>query len=278
MKRIVSHPIWNTAIALLPACCAGLILFGVPALVVLLTCILSALLAEAVFNVCVHKEQTLHDCSAVVTGVLIALNLSADTPLWQCALGSVFAVVVVKGLFGGLGKNIVNPAAAAIVFLTLAFGASTGTAPKAAADPSLWGRFLGLHNGMIGQTCSVALLAGGLYLILRRVIRWYVPVIFLGTVFLCFLIFTGNAADALLQVLSGGVILAAVFMASDPVTTPHTRLGRILFCVGAGVLASVIRQFGSYSEGVFTAILTMNLLTPLLETWTEKMTRGGDPV
>ncbi|MCH5353624.1 MAG: RnfABCDGE type electron transport complex subunit D [Acutalibacter sp.] len=280
MNDSAQKPIWNTAAALLPAGTAGLILFGVPALLVLLTCILSALLAEFLFNLCIHKKQTLSDGSALVTGLLIALNLSADTPLWQCAVGSVFAIVAVKGLFGGLGKNIVNPCAAAIVFLTLAFGASTGTAPKFMGStdsrPSLWEVFLGAHSGMIGQTCAAALLIGGLYLVLRRVIRWYVPVSFLLTVFLCYLVFTGNAADALLQVLSGGVILAAVFLISDPVTTPGTRLGKIIFCVAAGVLTAAVRQFGPYQESVFTAVLTMNLLTPLLEHWTKDKKSGGD--
>ena len=280
MNDSAQKPIWNTAAALLPAGTAGLILFGVPALLVLLTCILSALLAEFLFNLCIHKKQTLSDGSALVTGLLIALNLSADTPLWQCAVGSVFAIVAVKGLFGGLGKNIVNPCAAAIVFLTLAFGASTGTAPKFMGStdsrPSLWEVFLGAHCGMIGQTCAAALLIGGLYLVLRRVIRWYVPVSFLLTVFLCYLVFTGNAADALLQVLSGGVILAAVFLISDPVTTPGTRLGKIIFCVAAGVLTAAVRQFGPYQESVFTAVLTMNLLTPLLEHWTKDKKSGGD--
>ena len=280
MNDSAQKPIWNTAAALLPAGTAGLILFGVPALLVLLTCILSALLAEFLFNLCIHKKQTLSDGSALVTGLLIALNLSADTPLWQCAVGSVFAIVAVKGLFGGLGKNIVNPCAAAIVFLTLAFGASTGTAPKFMGStdsrPSLWEVFLGAHSGMIGQTCAAALLIGGLYLVLRRVIRWYAPVSFLLTVFLCYLVFTGNAADALLQVLSGGVILAAVFLISDPVTTPGTRLGKIIFCVAAGVLTAAVRQFGPYQESVFTAVLTMNLLTPLLEHWTKDKKSGGD--
>lgn len=279
MKHLVQNPIGNTAIALLPACCAALILFGVPALLILLTCILSALLAEVIFNYCIHKRPLLSECSSLVTGLLIALNLSADTPLWQCALGAVFAVVVVKGLFGGLGKNIVNPAAAALVFLMLAFGASAGTAPKGAAGteaaPSLWELFIGAHSGMIGQTCAAALLAGGLYLVLRRVIHWYVPVTFLLTVFLSYLVFTGNAADTLSQVLSGGVILAAVFLTGDPVTTPQTAPGKIIFCIGAGLLTFVLRQFGPYPEGVFTAILTMNLLTPLLENWTAKSVSGG---
>ena len=281
METSAQKPIWNVVIALLPACCAGLILFGVPALLVVVTCVLSALLAEIVFTLCVHKPQTVSDGSALVTGLLIALNLSADTPLWHCAIGSVFAVVAVKCLFGGLGKNIVNPAAAAMVFLTLAFGAPNGTAPKflgsAEVRPSFGELFLGEHIGMIGQTCAAALLLGGLYLVLRRVIRWYVPVTFLGTVFLCALLFTGNAADALLQVLSGGTVLAAVFLTSDPVTTPNARLGKILFCVGAGVLTAAVRQFGPYQESVFTAILTMNLLTPLLEHWTAKTIPGGDP-
>lgn len=287
----------DVVIALVPAAIMGVILFGVQALLVLATCVVAAVLGEALFNLCAHKKQTIKDCSAVVTGLLLGLNLSTNVPLWQCAVGSVFAVVVVKGLFGGLGKNIVNPAIAARVLMLLTFGAVGGGAnpvrfvelegsatPLAALNtgvaglesaPSLKDLFLGLHGGAIGETCAAALLIGFVYLVARKVIKWYVPVSFMGTVFVCYLVFAGDPVYALAQVLAGGLVLGAVFMATDYVTTPTTGAGRVLFCVGAGLITFAIRQFGSYPEGVSISILVMNLFTPFLEQWTAKKTLGG---
>lgn len=291
-----SNIMLDVVIALVPAAIAAVVLFGLQALLIILTCIASAVLAEVLFNLCVHKKQTVFDFSAVVTGLLLALNLSINVPLWQCALGSVFAIVVVKGLFGGLGKNIVNPAIAARVFMLLTFGAVGGGAMPTLVEleatatplaelnkgvegletaPSMMDLFLGVHGGAIGETCAVALLVGFLYLVVRRVIKWYVPVSFVATVFLCYLVFTGDATYALAQVLAGGLILGAVFMATDYVTTPDTGLGRVIFCIGCGLLTFAIRQFGSYPEGVSISILTMNLFTPFIETWTTKKTLGG---
>lgn len=287
----------DVVIALVPAAIMGVVLFGTKALLVLATCVVAAVAGEAIFNLCVHKKQTIKDCSAVVTGLLLGLNLSTNVPLWQCAVGSIFAVVVVKGLFGGLGKNIVNPAIAARVLMLLTFGAVGGGAnpvrfvelestatPLAAlktgvdglsAAPSLKDLFLGLHGGAIGETCAAALLIGFVYLVVRKVIKWYVPVSFMGTVFVCYLVFSGDPVYALAQVLAGGLVLGAVFMATDYVTTPTTGAGRVLFCVGAGLITFAIRQFGSYPEGVSISILVMNLFTPFLEQWTAKKTLGG---
>lgn len=287
----------DVVIALVPAAIMGVVLFGTQALLVLATCVIAAVLGEALFDLCAHKKQTIKDCSAVVTGLLLGLNLSTNVPLWQCAVGSVFAVVVVKGLFGGIGKNIVNPAIAARVLMLLTFGAVGGGAnpvrfvelestatPLAAlktgvdglsAAPSLKELFLGLHGGAIGETCAAALLIGFVYLVVRKVIKWYVPVSFMGTVFVCYLVFSGDPVYALAQVLAGGLVLGAVFMATDYVTTPTTGAGRVLFCVGAGLITFAIRQFGSYPEGVSISILVMNLFTPFLEQWTAKKTLGG---
>lgn len=287
----------DVVIALVPAAIMGVVLFGTKALLVLATCVVAAVAGEAIFNLCVHKKQTIKDCSAVVTGLLLGLNLSTNVPLWQCAVGSIFAVVVVKGLFGGIGKNIVNPAIAARVLMLLTFGAvggganpvrfveleSTATplsALKAGVDglsaaPSLKDLFLGLHGGAIGETCAAALLIGFVYLVVRKVIKWYVPVAFMGTVFVCYLVFTQDPVYALAQVLAGGLVLGAVFMATDYVTTPTTGAGRVLFCVGAGLITFAIRQFGSFPEGVSISILVMNLFTPFLEQWTAKKTLGG---
>lgn len=296
----------DVAIALLPATAVGIIFFGLQALWVVLTCVASAVIAEAIFNLCVGKKQTVGDFSAVVTGLLLGLNLSINVPLWQCAVGSVFAIVVVKGFFGGLGKNIVNPAIAARVFMLLTFGAvgaavkiaplfdlgfmgqavpeiAAGATPLASLNqgataeaPSVLQLLVGAHGGTIGETCGIALLIGYAYLVARKVIKWYVPAAYIATVFACYFLFCGfNATFALQHVLAGGLLLGAIFMATDYVTTPNTGSGRVLFCVGAGLLTFAIRKFGSFPEGVSIAILTMNLLTPFISSWTKRKTLGG---
>ena len=285
----------DVVIAMLPASAAAVALFGLKALWIMLTCVAAAVLSELVFNLCVHKKQTVGDFSAVVTGLLLALNLSTNVPLWQCAVGSVFAIVVVKCFFGGLGKNIVNPAITARVFMLLTFSAvAGGAAPtiveltssatpletlnqgvEMAKSVSLMDLFLGTHGGAIGETCVVALLVGFAYLVLRKVIKWYVPMAFIATVFLCYFCFTLDVTYALQQVLAGGLVLGAVFMVTDYVTTPATPWGRVIFCVGCGLVTFLIRQFGSYPEGVSISILAMNLLVPFIEKWTTRKTLGG---
>jgi len=288
----------DVTIALIPAAVAGIIIFGISALWTILACVVSAVLAEYIFNLCARKKQTVGDLSAVVTGLLLALNLSTAVPLWQCVVGSVFAIVVVKCFFGGIGKNIVNPAITARVFMLLTFGAvgavalptvveitsgatplaalNQGTEIAAAEAPSVMDLFLGLHGGAIGETCGLALLLGFAYLVARKVIKWYVPASFVATTFLCYLISGGfDVTFALQHVLAGGLLLGAIFMATDYVTTPNTGLGRVVFCVGAGLLTFAIRQFGMFPEGVSIAILTMNLLTPFISDFTKKKTLGG---
>ena len=288
----------DVVIAMLPATIAGIVIFGISALWTVLTCVISAVVAEWLFNLCAGKKQTIGDLSAVVTGLLLALNVSTAVPLWQCVVGSVFAIVVVKCLFGGIGKNIVNPAITARVFMLLTFGAvgavalptvveiTTGATPLAALNqgaevgaaeaPSLMDLFLGLHGGAIGETCAAALLLGFVYLVVRKVIKWYVPVSFVATTFLCYFLFCGfDAYFALQHVLAGGLLLGAIFMATDYVTTPNTGSGRVVFCIGAGLLTFAIRQFGMFPEGVSIAILTMNLLTPFICDFTKKKTLGG---
>ncbi len=288
----------DVVIAMLPATVAGIVIFGIKALFTTLVCVASAVAAEYIFNLCVHKPQTVGDFSAVVTGLLLALNLSTAVPLWQCAIGSVFAIVVVKCLFGGLGKNIVNPAITARVFMLLTFSAvaavatptiveiTAGATPLATLNqgaeiaakqaPSLVDLFLGLHGGAIGETCALALLIGFAYLVVRKVIKWYVPAAYVGTVFACYFLFCGfDVVFALQHVLAGGLLLGAIFMATGYVTTPTTNKGRVVFCVGAGLLTFAIRQFGMYPEGVSIAILTMNLLTPFINDFTKRKTLGG---
>ena len=286
----------DVIIALIPAAIAGVVIFGLSALWTILVCIAATVLSEFLFNLCAGKKQTIGDLSAVVTGLLLALNLSTNVPLWQCALGGVFAMVIVKGCFGGIGKNLVNPAIAARVFLLLCFTGTVagGAAPladltasatplvtinqgaEAAKSISLSSLFLGSYGGAIGETCTIALLLGFVYLVARKVIKWYVPFSFAATVFVCAFLFGGfDAGYALQHVLSGGLLLGAIFMATDYVTTPATGSGRVLFCVGAGILTYLIRRFGGYPEGVSIAILTMNLFTPFISDLTKKKTLGG---
>ena len=288
----------DVTIALLPAAVAGIVIFGIQALWTILACVISAVAAEFLFNLCTRKKQTVGDFSAVVTGLLLALNLSTAVPLWQCVIGSVFAIILVKCLFGGLGCNIVNPAIAARVFMLLTFGAvgavanpvivelTTSATPLAALNqgaevaaaeaPSIMNLFLGLHGGTIGETCAVALLIGFAYMVIRKVIKWYVPVTYIATVFVCYLLSGGfDVTFALQHVLAGGLLLGAIFMATDYVTTPSSNLGRVVFCVGCGLLTFAIRQFGMFPEGVSIAILTMNLLTPFITDFTKRKTLGG---
>ena len=277
----------DVIIALLPATVAGVVLFGWKALITILVCVGTAVLSEFLFNLIVKKQQTVTDLSAIVTGLILALSLPAKAGIFHCIVGSVFAIVVVKCLFGGIGCNFANPAATARVFLLIAFSASIGgaTAPtiggtdlvatatpleiiKLGTDaelPSLLNMFLGNHAGAIGEASALALLLGGVYLIIRRVIKWQVPVIYIATVFLLSLIIKQDLTIALYQVLGGGLVLAAFFMITDYSTTPINTLGKMVFAFGCGVITVLIRFWGSYPEGISFAILLMNILSPYIE-------------
>ena len=283
----------DVIIALLPAAVASAVIFGMRANVILLACIVSAVLAEFLFNLITRHEQTVGDLSAVVTGLLLGLNLSTNVPIWQCVIGSVFAVVVVKGLFGGLGRNFANPAITARVFMLIAFSSVAGGALPAVVEleasatpleqlangasqlPSLLDMFIGTYGGAIGETCTAALLLGFVYLLIRKVIRWHIPVVFIGTVFVCYLIASGDFVFALYQILGGGLFLGAIFMATDYVSSPITTKGRVVFALGCGLLTFIIRYFCSYPEGVSFSILIMNLLVPYIERFTGNKPLGG---
>ena len=284
----------DVIIALLPAAVAAVVLYGLPALWMILVCVVSAVASEILFNLCTGKAQSVGDLSAVVTGLLLALNLSTRVPLWQCVLGSVFAIVLVKCAFGGIGRNFANPAITARVFLLAAFSSTVagGAFPKAvdavssatpleligvegAELPSLLDMFLGLRGGAIGEGCILALLLGFAYLLVRRVIRWQTPVIFVGTVFVLSLIATGSLTAATYEILAGGLVLGAVFMATDYSTTPINLEGKLLFALGCGIITFVIRFFCAYPEGVSFSILCMNILAPWLEKWTRRKPLGG---
>ena len=281
----------DVLIALLPATAASVVIFGLKSLIVIAACVITALVGEALFNIVTKKKQTIGDLSAVVTGLLLALNLSTNVPAWQCVIGTLFAIICVKCLFGGLGCNFANPAITGRVFMLVAFSAVAGGANPTIVDitttatpleqlakgesQNLLDLFLGLHGGAIGETCILALILGFVYLLVRKVITWHTPVVFIATVFVLYLAFTGDVVMALSQNLAGGLFIGAIFMATDYVTTPITTRGRIVFALGCGVITFIIRYFCAYPEGVSFSILIMNILTPFIEKWTAKEPLGG---
>lgn len=282
----------DVIIALVPATVVSVLLLGVNALLVIATCVISAVACEFIFNIIIKKEQTISDLSAIITGLLLALNLPANIPLWQAAIGAAFAIILVKGIFGGLGKNIVNPAMTARVFMLLAFGSMVdytlpeGMDAASGATPlvqlangeklTLWNLFFGNHGGSLGETCALALIVGGIYLLVRKVITWHIPVAFIGTTFLLTLLIVGGDVEmAVAWILSGGLMIGAFFMATDYVTSPSTAKGKLIFGIGAGVITVLIRFFGGYPEGVSFAILLMNIVNPYIDSLTARKLFGG---
>ena len=289
----------DVIIALLPAAGCAVWFFGMRSVWLIAACIASTVVTEALCRLAMKRENSIGDMSAVLTGLLLALNLPPDLPLWMAVCGSVFAIAVAKQAFGGLGYNPFNPALAARAFMLISFtGAMTtwgfprgccGVAAVSGATPmdavtcatplalikkgdvaqlaSLKSLLLGNVGGCIGETCAVALLAGAAYLLIRRVITWHIPVSFLATVFV-FAFFKGGVPP-LFHVLSGGAILGACFMATDYVTSPITAKGKLLFGAGCGLLTMCIRSGGGYPEGVSFAILIMNAVTPLINRFTQ---------
>ncbi len=279
----------DVVIALAPAATYGCILFGLRALAVLITCVGVAVLSEFLWNKALKKPNTIKDMSAVVTGLLLGMNLPPTLPLWQAAIGSVAAIIVVKQMFGGLGHNFANPAIAARIMLLVSFPAAmtrftepvsdavTSATPLAgtAGVLSFKTLFFGMHAGSIGETSAFLLLVGGMYLVIRRVITPVIPVCFIGTVALLSLIAGENV---MLSVFGGGLILGAVFMATDYTTSPTTPLGKAVFAVGCGIITFVIRKFGALPEGVSYSILLMNILVPHINRFTLSKPFGFEKV
>lgn len=280
----------DVIIALLPAAVYGCFLFGLDAVLVLLTTVITAVAAEALWNLALRKKQTIGDFSAVVTGLLLGMNLSSQTPLWIAAIGSIVAIIVVKQMFGGLGFNFANPAITARIVLLVSFAQymsnfvspidAVATATPMAGETAgelFFGiqentvteisqhtytfkeLFFGMHGGSIGETSSFLLIVGGSYLMLRRVIKPIIPVSIIATVAVASLIAGDNLA---LSIFGGGLMLGAIFMATDYVTSPTTNLGKLIFGIGCGILTFVIRKFSPLPEGISYAILLMNILTP----------------
>lgn len=280
----------DVLIALIPAAVMSVWLFGWRAAVVELVCVASCMAAEYLSCLVLRKRPSVGDLSCMVTGLLLAFNLPVTLPLWQAALGSVVAIVVAKQMFGGLGQNFVNPALLGRIVLMSSFpdAMNTWTQPLApdavssatplallaegdSATYSIRELLFGLRPGCLGETCALALLMGGIYLVIRRVITPLVPLTYIGTVFVLTWLLGENPVY---HILSGGLMLGAIFMATDYVTSPVTRAGKAVFAVGCGLLTVLIRLYGSLPEGVSFAIVIMNILTPLVERVTRPVPFG----
>jgi electron transport complex protein RnfD len=291
----------DVILALVPAVIAGLYFFGIQAALVIAVTVLSCVLSEYIWTRLSKKPSTIKDLSAVVTGLLLALNLSSTIPLWIAAIGGAFAIIIVKALFGGLGHNFINPALAARAFLmaswpvqmtswkspSVALDAVSSATPLALIKgteaagqlPSLMDLFIGNIGGCIGETSVLALLLGAVYLLIKRVISPELPLAFIGTVGLLTWMLGGTAifqGDFIYHIFAGGLMLGAFFMATDYTTSPVTLKGRIIMGVGCGLLTAVIRLYGGYPEGVSYSILLMNLVVPLIDRFMVPKSFGGD--
>lgn len=279
-----SNIMFDVVLALFPALFVSIVFFGPRALFVTLTCILSCVAFEYFTRKLMKRSNTISDFSAVVTGMLLAFNLPPSIPFWVAVIGSFVAIVVVKQLFGGIGQNFANPAIVGRIILFVSYGTymTTWTQPfayrheidiVASATPladinaaNTFDLFIGNVSGCIGEVSAIALILGGIYLVIRKVINPLVPLTFIGTVFLFTWALGENPVN---HILAGGLMLGAIFMATDYSTTPATLKGKIIFAVGCGVITTVIRVFGAYPEGVSFAILFMNLITPLIDRCTK---------
>lgn len=289
----------DVLIALLPASLAGVYFFGLDAALTIIVCVVSSVAFEYLARRILKRSNTLSDLSAAVTGLLLALNLPPAIPKWMAVVGSFFAIVVIKQLFGGIGQNFINPALGARVILLVAYGTKmtqwtaprgfSGTDAIASATPlgvlkeggelpGYLDMFLGNVGGSLGETSALALIIGGLYLLIRKVISWEIPVIYIGTVALLSWIL-GPAGfmtgDPLFHVLAGGLMIGAIFMATDYTTSPMTRKGAIIYAIGCGLLTIIFRLYTNMPEGVSYAILLMNTAVPLIDRHTKPKRFGG---
>jgi len=300
----------DVVIALIPTFIASILIFGPRAALVTAVCVFSCVGFEGICQKILKRPVTVGDFSAVITGLLIAFNLPVTIPLWQAMFGCSVAIILVKQLYGGLGKNFANPAVVARVVMFLAFSATmtawnlpeytpswvllsdtmaaptptmAGPTPLALLArgeveylPSMWHMFAGIRGGSLGETSALALLLGGVYLLVRRVITWHIPVTFIATVAVLSFLFGSLSLDFMLfHMFAGGLFLGAIFMATDYVTSPQTSKGRIIFGIGCGFLTVIIRLFGSYPEGASFAILFMNVLVPFINKVTMTKPLGG---
>ena len=280
----------NVCLALAPAGIAGIVFFGSRTAVIIAVAVLTCVLTELLYEKMTNMQVTVGDWSAVVTGLLLAYNLPATVPIWLVVVGSVIAILLVKMLFGGIGSNFMNPALTARAVLFVSWGSLMGSYPAtrfmenvdavSAATPlsllsdnlssvSITDLLLGNVAGVLGETCKIALILGGVYLIVRKIVDWKIPVCMIGTVFVMYLVTSGfNFALAGKEIFAGSLMLGAFFMATDYATSPQSNKGRVIFAVGCGLILFVIRAYANYPEGCSFAILFMNVVTPLIDRWT----------
>ena len=288
-------------IALVPSFAVSIYVFGWNVIVLTLVCIAASMFFEWAYNKLLHRPQTVGDLSAAVTGTLIAFNVPSNFPYWMAIIGCFVAIVIVKQLFGGIGKNFANPAITARIVLFISFATQMTTWPTPSMStvdaatsatplgilkegggelPSNMEMFLGFIGGSMGEVSAIALIIGGLFLIWKKIISPIIPACFIGTVFVfAFIYYTATGGDALdmavFHVLAGGVMLGAFFMATDYVTSPLLPAGKVVFGIGCGLMTMIIRIWGQYPEGVSFAILFMNCLTPLINNFFQKRMYGG---
>ena len=285
-KSSTSRIMLDVCIALLPACVFGVINFGIRALLVLFVSVVSSVLFEFLYEKFMHKTITIKDFSAVVTGLLLGMNLPSTIPLWMAVLGSAFAIIIVKQLFGGLGQNFMNPALGARCFLLISFAGRmttftydgiTGATPLAILKTEgieavdVLSMFIGNISGVIGETSVIAILIGAIYLFIRKIITPIIPMVYIGVFSLFILIFGGQGFDLTFlaaHLCGGGLMLGAFFMATDYVTSPVSNLGKVIYAVILGILTGLFRVFGNSAEGVSYAIIFTNLLVPIIEKFT----------
>lgn len=300
-KESIQSIMRDVIIALIPATAAGIFFFGIPALILIAVSIVACVFFEWLYQKLLKKPVTISDLSAVVTGLLLAMNLPASAPVWVPIVGAAFAIIFAKQLFGGLGQNFINPALAGRAFLLASYPTemTTWTAPVgfsgadavavatplatlktgAMPDASLTDVILGTNiGGCIGETCAVALIIGGIYLLVKHVISWRIPVLYILTVFvLTAAIGRKGLRVPVYEIFTGGLMLGAFFMATDYASSPVTPKGQIIFAIGCGIITTLIRIFGGYPEGVSYSILIMNLAVPLIERFTEPKIFGALP-
>ena len=300
-KESIQSIMRDVIIALIPATAAGIFFFGIPALILIAVSIVACVFFEWLYQKLMKKTVTISDLSAVVTGLLLAMNLPASAPIWVPIVGAAFAIIFAKQLFGGLGQNFINPALAGRAFLLASYPTemTTWTAPVgfsgadavavatplatlktgAMPDASLTDVILGTNiGGCIGETCAIALIIGGIYLLVKHVISWRIPVLYILTVFvLTAAIGRKGLRLPVYEIFTGGLMLGAFFMATDYASSPVTPKGQIIFAIGCGVITTLIRIFGGYPEGVSYSILIMNLAVPLIERFTEPKIFGALP-
>lgn len=300
-KESIQSIMRDVIIALIPATAAGIFFFGIPALILIAVSIVACVFFEWLYQKLMKKTVTISDLSAVVTGLLLAMNLPASAPIWVPIVGAAFAIIFAKQLFGGLGQNFINPALAGRAFLLASYPTemTTWTAPVgfsgadavavatplatlktgAMPDASLTDVILGTNiGGCIGETCAIALIIGGIYLLVKHVISWKIPVLYILTVFvLTAAIGRKGLRVPVYEIFTGGLMLGAFFMATDYASSPVTPKGQIIFAIGCGVITTLIRIFGGYPEGVSYSILIMNLAVPLIERFTEPKIFGALP-